>query len=558
MANNQPTSASSSIDDSPKQQGIKDMYDSPEEDGEGQEGGEQPTFGDRVSNAGNNLSQDYQDVNTLTDNKLDDLVKDKANTLKDRYFPKKNNNEDSNEDGGQESPEDKDKDGQELDKDESQTDNNKTTDQSDQDTNSDNISKTERGSQTEPQDQPTKESPGEPAENPAIEKTGNLTNQAGGAGKSAGAGTNAASTAGSGAEAAGTAAESAGAAAEGVGAAAEGASAAVEAGAVAAEAGAVGAEAAAATAAGAPTGGIGAAVVVAGKAAIDGAKTAYKAFREGLKLKEKAEAAGRLFKRWWWCGCIVFVPLIILIGGFVFVYENILHLDTLSKIGKAIVSIFKHNRTTNNITFTDPRSADAIENGEMGKNAAYALSSIATGKKSTVTFKGISPITGKENEPYEFDVITYDTIKCALGTDKLPEITISLSPSFLWSSQLVPGKESAICSTDYFPGIDSVRNSTYSSLGPGEFTLRDIAMSGPKATKQKTMEVIDKIVAANVDGIAKDGQVPINKIILSTEIYNIISSQIISLLNASYPDKSPSEIIETKPSAEGIHFDFGI
>jgi len=501
-----PTTADNQTDDTLNDQGISDMYgDSDEETPE-----EPATFGDQVSNTANNLSQDFRDADTVSGGKLGEGVRDKANDIKDRYFPGKKQDQDGqNEQGNPSTPE-----------------------------------------SAESKDHPNQPKPGEPSKPEAPGQGNNPYNEAP---LSRGASPAQAPDANFSMDSLGQkSAQAAEQTANLTDKAIKGTEALNEGAAIAAESGALTAEATT----GAATGGAAVAVIEGAKAAYKAAKTAYNMIKKGLEIKERVQAFEDLVKRRWYCCACLILPLIVIGGLSYYVYSNILHLDTISKIGKSIVSIFHRNRSTENIVFTDANSADLIESGEIGKNAAYALSSIAD-KKATVVYKDISPVTGRPNEPYEFDILSYDTIKCTFAGEKIPEIKIDFSKNYNWQNQIIAGKESAICSSDYYPEIDS-SSPDYSALSPGEFTLGEIAAKAPHAVEQKALESIERILKANSQAVKDDQQVPLHQLTLDISLYSSISSQLLEIIARYYPDRPANEIIATKDSSPGVHFDFGL
>lgn len=548
MANDPKPNASS--EPKPDNQRVQDMYDDPDET----EGQEQPqTAGDRVHNYANNASQDYQDADNVSGGKLGEGVKSNVNDLKDKYFPKKEDEKGEGDEGKKDG--DKPEDGKSDAKDDDLTD--ATGNKAD---NLDQPGIDAAGGKGEGLSKPGTDAAGGKGEN--LSKPG--TDAAGGKGENLSKpGTDAAGNLGDGAKKAvgsaqnvGNSVDTGAKVADAADKTAKVADAATKVGQVAAEGGelAVGAGSTAAT------GGVAAGVIAAGKAAkaaYEAGKTAAKLVKEGLKLKERAESAGRLVQKYWKCGCCLFIPLIMVIG-IVYSYVKLLHLDLLSSAGQAIVSLFHRNTASGNLQFTDPASQDAIKNGDISESAIRVLNGISSKYKITVNFTGTSTVTGQENQPYEFDITTAGVIDCALGNEKLTPIPISLSPNFNWSNTIVADKESASCAVGYYPGLDSPISGEYSYLDPGVFSLQNISTFGPKASLEESARVIDDASSINSTAVANTDQqdIPLKKLTLNSDIYNPISSSIETSIKGAYPDQVPSEIIVKSPSAQGIHFEF--
>ena len=409
--------------------------------------------------------------------------------------------------------------------------------------------------------------------------TGAAAGAAGGAGAGAAGGTAAGTAAGGAIGLSGLAAGgvgvvvtepiglAAGAAAGAAGGAAGGAAAGAAGGAAAG--GAAGAEAGGAVGAGAGGAAGGATGAEAGGAVGEGAQAAAQGTKELSKAGKLAEKAGKVLdvmdkgnkiigwiqKYWKWCCLCCFGPSIVVIALAYYITTSVLHLNILSVAGQAILSIFHRNTASGNLNFTNPASQDAIKNGDVSKAVANVFTAVSSSQKVTFNFVGTSPVTGKTNEIYEFDVDKYGLINCIDGSNKLSPIMASLYVNFDWNSLIVPGKESARCAIGYYPG-DSPAATPYSGLGPGEFQLGNIAFAGPYIAKQQSAEAIDAIVRANAQKIADENELPLKKLSIGSDLYSSISLVVDQSLKSAYPDKDPREIIEQIPGADGIHFAF--
>ena len=344
--------------------------------------------------------------------------------------------------------------------------------------------------------------------------------------------------------------------AQAVGTAAEGGAAAVEAG----------------SAAVAPeTAGTSLAVAAGAEAAKDApkvAKEALKTAKEGARFKDKIEAADRLFKKHWWkvCGCCV-VPFVILVTIGYYAYTKLFELIPGVKAVKTIVSLYKKFTGAGTLKFTDPASQKAIEENKIGETTLRILTDLSKKHDVNIVYKGVSTATGKENQPYEFDLVEADYIKCTNPTtkEKADPISISLKADFKWSEIIGTGRENYLCAVDYYPLVESIKSSPYSlRYGPGQFNLGEIDKYGPQAAQQKTFELVDLAMQKSSENAKSESDFPVSSILINPYFYqsNLKTGEAgaavasIEKSQKLFADQKSSGIIRKNTSVQGVHFGF--
>ena len=320
---------------------------------------------------------------------------------------------------------------------------------------------------------------------------------------------------------------------------------------------------------------LGASAIVA--AGIEGAKTAAKGAKEGVKLvkkgvelKEGYESAERLGKKYGKCLLWCMLPSIVGVAILFFVITKLIEMNPAVAAVQAIVSLFHKNSSEGKIAFDDPTSTDAINDNQISESSFRIMTDLSKAYDITIRYKGgISPATGQENQPYEFDLTTVDYIKCtdtATGKKDEPPIKISISDKFNWNSLVIAGKENELCAVGYYPGIESPPAGTVASAqyGPNEFYLKDIATYGPQASQQKISEAVETVLQRSAENSDKQGDFPVSHIMIPKTFYdsNLKTGQaglgevLKRKVTAAFPESNPDEIIISDTNTEGVHIGF--
>ncbi len=384
------------------------------------------------------------------------------------------------------------------------------------------------------------------------------------AGAGAGAGTGAAAGAAGGAAVGATGGAAAGGAAgAGAGGAAGGA----------AGAGAGGAEGAAAGGA------------VAGEAASQGAKAGGKTlsnsseFMKGLdKVSEKMEEAQNVKKKlekadkrtrkiMKCCGCCLLPFILIAVVAGISI-QGLFQLDSTDKIKDKINEVMNKDYPSTKLNFTDPASEEAIKNNDVGTNTFQTMVSLTSHFKGNaeIHYKGSpSAATGRENQPYEFDLLSADLIKCTdiVNNKKIePPIKISLDSSKDWAALSTPETKDYLCAMGYYPNLESPLDSP-SPANPGQFLLSDIATSGPIAAQSKIYESVETALKDNADLVRNSGGFPITKVLVPSKYFDSVmengqslGSALKSKAKEIFPDRNADEIIRRDTNTKGVHIGF--
>ncbi len=299
------------------------------------------------------------------------------------------------------------------------------------------------------------------------------------------------------------------------------------------------------------------------------AKTAIKIGKEGVKIKEGVESADRLAKKGVkWLACCAIIA-IIPIAYTMYVVEKLYQLNPAVWAVKAIKSLLKNSTSSGALVFDDPASQKAIDENQISEGSLRIMTDISKQYKVTIHYKGSpSPATGKENEPYEFDITSAGEIKCTDVTSNKkiePPTKISLEYDFNWPSVVAPGTENYLCAVGYYPKLESPITSLGSSLyGPGEFALRDIATYGPQAAQQQIYEVGELILRKSAENSEKESDFPVSKILVPPLYFDSnlktgmsgIGETLTRRAKEIFPDLSPNEIIKKDTNTKGVHIGF--
>jgi len=300
-----------------------------------------------------------------------------------------------------------------------------------------------------------------------------------------------------GAEGAGEAGAEAGAeAGTEAGAGAElGATAGAEAGVAGAE-GAVAAEAGAAGIAGAEAAGAGA---VAGAAAAEGAVAGAAA---------GAGATAGVAVAW---PVIVIIIIVLIIALVIFIIVGYFlprtHTDKTNPDDMTAITQVEDSASSGKITFSNPDDLSKISAGKIGPASVWMMSSLSKAHESikinygNTNYDESTPGVTNQNEPYEFDVESVDSIKCVDTKSKttLSPIPISLKSDFDWGALIKPEYTDQVqCAVGYYPGQDTPIIGAFSSrFGPGIFPITGLAQAGRKAAREKTAEIVSEAIDAN-------------------------------------------------------------
>jgi hypothetical protein len=216
-----------------------------------------------------------------------------------------------------------------------------------------------------------------------------------------------------------------------------------------------------------------------------------------------------------------------------------------------------------------------IKNGDIGQNSVEMINYLAKRhQKIQINYNPkdatASTVTTGQNEPYEFDVVSADEIKCTDTTKNTegPSFPINLSSTFNWSAQsAIENPDNYLCAVSYFPKLNSAVSNEFSkTFGPGEFRLSQIQSSGPMATQEKMAEVTSEAVSVNSNlgiNVQSDQNILPNKVVLDSKIATAVAKsgvtvadKLAPLEKEYYPNIADSKIegiIEGENQNYGVH-----
>lgn len=269
------------------------------------------------------------------------------------------------------------------------------------------------------------------------------------------------------------------------------------------------------------------AIQAASEAAEKEAATAAEAAKLRTKIQVLRKAIIKFLSSWQAIAIVFGLFLLMgLITWIIGIFMPRTHTDTENPADKAAIEEVVSLSSANKITFTQPDDLDKIKKGEIGKPSLQMMSYLAN-RHETIeinynnqNYNGSTELTtggsnsssssttlpAGENEPYEFDIVSVDSIKCinTATNAKLPTIPINLSSNFNWSGQIPTGNNNSVkCAVSYYPGETTVNGAYSSQFGPQEFSILDLATAGPQASRQKMAEVTSEML--KVDGTANSG-----------------------------------------------------
>ena len=279
--------------------------------------------------------------------------------------------------------------------------------------------------------------------------------------------------------------------------------------------------------------------------------------------------------RWWFLAAIFFMS-----GGFIFllIYYTIFshfHTDTSDTQNQALISDVTNLAASDKITFESPDDLSKIKDGEIGLNSLKMIKYLASKHDGlTIHYSGAKDVSDpdkKENAPSEFDITAVDKIKCTdtATKNKSVEFPISLNPKFDWQSQIPTGSiNSVICAVSYYPMIEAPVKGPYADkFGPGEFKLAELTTFAPMASQEKTAELTNEIISANlvqgIDPNSEDSLLPqkieIPKIYADSNLAHSgggVPEELKSKIDEVYQNKNEYEGVAVSDDSIGLHISF--
>lgn len=203
-----------------------------------------------------------------------------------------------------------------------------------------------------------------------------------------------------------------------------------------------------------------------------------------------------------------FIILIVMISKFLFS-------DNSEPTNKAIINSISSLNSSQRLFFTGSGDLDAIKNGEIAQNSLKMINYLA--KKHQRIEINYSPKTAETttgtNEPYEFDIVSVDEIRCSQNGQKVGAIPIHLNSDYDFAAAAKNIPDSAICASGYYPNIELEAQTAYrEQFSSGEFRSSEIVAKGKMAAQEKLAEVVEDIFQANsylkIDSDSEDSVLP--------------------------------------------------
>lgn len=260
-----------------------------------------------------------------------------------------------------------------------------------------------------------------------------------------------------------------------------------------------------------------------------------------------------------------FVITIVMISKFLFSDNN-------EPTNKAIINSISSLNSSQRLFFTGSGDLDAIKNGEIAQNSLKMINYLA--KKHQRIEINYSPktaeITGGTNEPYEFDIVSVDEIRCSQNGQKVGTIPIYLNYNYDFATAAKDIPDSAICASGYYPNIELKTQTMYHEhFSPGEFGVSEIATKGKMAAQEKLAEVVEDIFQANsylkINSDSEDSVLPatiiiddkyatINQKDNSAGILVVMKEKILHYYPAG--DLSGGGVVKSTEQKYGIHISY--
>lgn len=260
-----------------------------------------------------------------------------------------------------------------------------------------------------------------------------------------------------------------------------------------------------------------------------------------------------------------FIIMIVMISKFLFS-------DNTEPTNKAIINSISSLSSSGRLFFTSSGDLDAIKNGEISQNSLKMINYLA--KKHQRIEINYSPKTDETstgaNEPYEFDIVSVDEIRCSVNGQKVGSVPIYLNSDYDFVSAAKNIPSNAICASSYYPNIEAqIKSVYYDQFSPGEFLAGEIATRGKMAAQEKLAEAIDDILKANanlkIDSSSDDSVLPVT--ITIDDKYATINQKDNSAgvllvmkekISHYYPtaDSSSSGVVKTVGQKYGLHIGF--
>ncbi len=188
-----------------------------------------------------------------------------------------------------------------------------------------------------------------------------------------------------------------------------------------------------------------------------------------------------------------FIIMIVMISKFLFS-------DNTEPTNKAIINSISSLSSSQRLFFTGSGDLDAIKNGEISQNSLKMINYLA--KKHQRIEINYSPKTDETstgaNEPYEFDIVSVDEIRCSVNGQKVGSVPIYLNSNYDFVSAAKNIPSNAICASGYYPNIEAqIKSAYFDQFSPGEFLAGEIATRGKMVAQEKLAEITEDIFKAN-------------------------------------------------------------
>lgn len=260
-----------------------------------------------------------------------------------------------------------------------------------------------------------------------------------------------------------------------------------------------------------------------------------------------------------------FIIMIVMISKFLFS-------DNTEPTNKAIINSISSLSSSGRLFFTSSGDLDAIKNGEISQNSLKMINYLA--KKHQRIEINYSPKTDETstgaNEPYEFDIVSVDEIRCSVNGQKVGSVPIYLNSDYDFATAAKNIPANAVCASGYYPNIEAqIKSVYYDQFSPSEFLAGEIASKGKMVAQEKLAEAIDDILKANanlkIDSSSDDSVLPVT--ITIDDKYATINQKDNSAgvllvmkekISHYYPtaDSSSSGVVKTVGQKYGLHISF--
>lgn len=219
------------------------------------------------------------------------------------------------------------------------------------------------------------------------------------------------------------------------------------------------------------------------------------AVQAGIEVASRS--AGFIQKNFWLILTLTVALLFLVGGGLSYTYlAKFLFFNKLGGEEKKVLQDLREQTKEERLELQNSGDLDEIEKG-VGSIVATALMTEMTKKHEKVKINYLgSQDSASDNQPYEFDVVGADKVKCtnvATG-EKFKEFLIDFK-DVKWKGEISQKGDNILCAVDYYPQIDSVKTGKYhSDYAIGEFRPSQSEAMIAQIIKYKQAQLIDDII----------------------------------------------------------------